>query len=59
MESVTPNNLLETASELIISRKKLRKYTLDELLAKCDFSLPMREEDKEWMNSPPVGREII
>ena len=33
-------------------------YTLEELLSQCatgEFS----EEDREWLNSKPVGRELI
>ena len=35
-------------------------YTLDELLAASpDSAVILREEDKAWLNSPPVGREDI
>lgn len=43
---------------LIVERRK-RKYTLAELLAQCDPDAPFSEEDLEWLNSPPVGRELI
>lgn len=43
---------------LVIARRK-RKYTLDELLAQCDPNAPFSEEDNEWLNAPPVGRELI
>ena len=35
------------------------KYSLDELLSQCDFSQPMDEEEREWLESPPRGRELI
>ncbi len=35
------------------------KYSLDELLSQCDFSQPMSEEEREWIDSPAVGRELI
>ncbi len=35
------------------------KYTLEELLAQCDLDVPFSEEDREWMDAPSVGREII
>ncbi|MDO9416306.1 AbrB/MazE/SpoVT family DNA-binding domain-containing protein [Pararhizobium sp.] len=35
------------------------KYTLEELLAQCDPDAPFTEEDREWLDSAPVGREII
>jgi uncharacterized protein len=41
-----------------ISEPKAR-YRLDELLAKSDFSQPTSPEDHEWVDAPPVGRELI
>jgi antitoxin ChpS len=34
-------------------------YTLDQLLDMCDPNAPRSEEDALWLNSPPVGRELI
>ncbi len=34
------------------------RYTIDELLAKCDGSQPMSAEDREWIDAPPAGREL-
>jgi len=34
------------------------KYTIEQLLAQCDFSQPMSAEDREWLDAPSVGREI-
>jgi antitoxin ChpS len=36
-----------------------RKYKLQELLDQCDFSIPMSDEEREWIDAPAVGREII
>jgi antitoxin ChpS len=35
------------------------KYTLDELIAQCDLNAPWSEQEREWMDAPSVGREII
>ncbi|MDX3926503.1 MAG: AbrB/MazE/SpoVT family DNA-binding domain-containing protein [Shinella sp.] len=35
------------------------KYTLEELLAQCDLDAPWSEEEREWMDTPAVGNEII
>jgi antitoxin ChpS len=46
---------------LILQPQNKPRYTLDELLAKCDESSPapeMSEEDRLWLNLPPVGREL-
>jgi hypothetical protein len=31
---------------------------LSELLAKCDPSAPINETAQEWLDAPPVGREM-
>lgn len=36
-----------------------RRYKLHELLAQCDFNAPRDKESQEWIDAPPVGREII
>ncbi|MCB1834861.1 MAG: antitoxin [Geminicoccaceae bacterium] len=35
-----------------------RRYTLDELLAEHDPA-DFGEADREWLNAPPVGRELL
>lgn len=30
-------------------------YSLSELIAVCDPNVPMSDEDREWMDAPPVG----
>ncbi|MBS1813396.1 MAG: antitoxin [Acidobacteria bacterium] len=44
---------------LVVETKKRPKYTLDELLSKSDYSAPMDEETREWLDAPPVGRELL
>jgi antitoxin ChpS len=34
------------------------RYTLDQLLAKCDASQQLPPEDREWIDAPSVGREL-
>jgi antitoxin ChpS len=34
------------------------KYTLKQLLAECNPDAPLTEEEKAWLNMPPVGREL-
>ena len=45
---------------LVMQRRPKPRYTLDELLAKCDPSAAteISEEDRLWINLPPVGREL-
>ena len=34
-------------------------YSLDELLAQCDASAEISAEDYAWLDSKPVGRELL
>ena len=44
---------------MIVEPKVRPRYTLAELLAQCDFDQPMTDEEKEWLDAPPVGREVL
>lgn len=44
--------------QIVVSKSKL-KYTLDELLVKCDPNAPLTEEIKEWDQIKPVGLECL
>jgi antitoxin ChpS len=44
---------------MIVEPKVRRRYTLAELMAQCDLDRPMTDEDREWLDAPPVGREGI
>ncbi len=45
---------------LVVQSMPRPHYALDELLARCDPNAPMEipEEDRLWLNLPPVGREL-
>ena len=45
--------------KIIAVPRQRPRYTLEELLAQCDFDAPWSEEEREWMYAPPVGNEII
>ncbi|MDD5479694.1 AbrB/MazE/SpoVT family DNA-binding domain-containing protein [Rhodoferax sp.] len=45
--------------KLIVAPLKKARYTLAQLLAQCDGTCPMTEEDRNWLDAPPVGLEII
>ncbi len=42
---------------LVITEKP--SYTLEALMNQCDFSQPLSVEEREWLDSPAVGKEII
>ena len=43
--------------QLVIVPKTRPRYSLGELLAQCDFSQPISQEEREWLDSPSVGLE--
>ena len=44
---------------LVIEPQPKRRYSLAELLAQCDLSVPPTEEDRQWDAAKPVGREVF
>ncbi|WP_350149843.1 AbrB/MazE/SpoVT family DNA-binding domain-containing protein [Devosia sp. RR2S18] len=58
--SVEGSRLIVEAVQPTGPKRRLRRpaYTLDHLLAECDFSSPRSEEEQAWIDAPPVGREI-
>ena len=35
------------------------RYTVFELMRQCDLDAPLSDEDREWLDAPPVGREAL
>lgn len=46
-------------NQLVIRPQLRPRYTLDELLAVSDYSQAPSAEEREWIDSPAVGRELI
>ena len=44
---------------LVVEPTLRPRYSLDELLAQCDASAEVSAEDLDWMDSKPVGRELL
>jgi antitoxin ChpS len=47
------------SGRLIVEPRQRRRYTLDELLAQCNPKAPRSKEEREWLDSGPVGGEIL
>jgi len=52
------------SGRLVVEPQHRRRYTLKELLAQCDPKEPRtrgrtRKEEQEWLDSKPVGGELI
>ena len=43
---------------LIVEATPRPRYSLAELLAASDYAEPMAPEEREWIDAPPVGKEI-
>lgn len=44
---------------LVIEPNLRPRYSLDELLAQCDAAAELTAEDRQWLNSNPVGNELL
>jgi antitoxin ChpS len=42
-----------------VSPQSKPKYTLDDLLKASDYEQPLSPEDREWIDTPPFGKELI
>jgi len=47
------------SGRLIVEPQRRRRYTLDELLAQCDPKARRGRGEREWLDSKPVGGELI
>ncbi|MBD5418350.1 MAG: antitoxin [Desulfovibrio sp.] len=59
MESGSAVSMVVESGRLVIEPGVRKKYSLQELLAQCDTSAPLSEEDAAWTSSPAKGRELI
>lgn len=44
---------------LVVDPNPRPRYSLTELLAASDYSQPQPPEQREWVDAPAVGRELI
>ena len=44
---------------LVVEPTLRPRYSLDELLAQCDASAEISAEDRAWLDSKPVGSELL
>jgi antitoxin ChpS len=47
------------SGRLVVEPQQRQRYTLGELLAQCDSKAPRAKEEQEWLDSKPVGGELI
>jgi len=44
---------------LVVNPRPRPRYTLAELLAASDYSQPQPVEDREWVDAPAAGSELV
>jgi antitoxin ChpS len=44
---------------LIVEAQQRPHYTLEELLAQCNSSAELTQEDREWIDAKPIGSELL
>jgi len=47
------------SGRLVVEPRQRPRYTLDELLAQCDPKAPRSKQEREWLDSKPVGDELL
>lgn len=47
------------SGRLVVEPRPRRRYTLNELLAQCDPKARRARVEKEWLDTKPVGGELI
>ena len=47
------------SGRLVVEPQQRRRHTLAELLAQCDPEAPRARREQEWLDSKPVGGELI
>lgn len=48
-----------SGGQLVMDPKPKPRYTLAELLAASDYTQPQPPEEREWVDAPAVGNELI
>jgi antitoxin ChpS len=47
------------SGRLVVELQKRPRYTLNQLLSQCNSKTRRSKKDSEWLDSKPVGRELI
>jgi len=55
----TKVNISVDGDRLVVEQRSRPSYTLEELLAQCDPRLDFSSEDKEWLESASIGKELL
>jgi antitoxin ChpS len=59
LQAGTQVGIAVESGRLVVEPHPRRRYTLDELLAKCNPKGRRTKEEQAWLTSRPIGRELI
>lgn len=59
LQSGSTVSIAVESGRLIIEPVPKKRYSLQELLDQCDPSAPLSVEDSQWVDSSPVGKELV
>jgi antitoxin ChpS len=51
--------LTVSKGRLIVDPRPSKRYSLEQLIARCDPEAPLSDEDKAWLEDRPRGREAL
>ena len=57
-----PGSVVDLSMErgkITLAPRARPRYTLQELLAQCDFRKRPKRADREWQSAPPAGKEVL
>jgi antitoxin ChpS len=55
----TTVGIVVDGGRLIVEPERRPRYSIDELLARCDANAEVTEEELSWLAGAPVGDELI
>jgi antitoxin ChpS len=59
LKAGAPVGVAVDGGRLVVEASPRRRYTLAELLAASDYSEPLTPADREWLDAPAVGKELL
>lgn len=59
LQSGSTVNLMVESGRLIVTPEPKKRYSLQELLAQCDASAPLPNDEGGWSSAAPAGKELI
>ena len=59
LQAGTTVGLAVDQGRLVVETTRRPHYSLDDLLAQCDASAEISEEDRAWLDDKPVGSELL